>query len=84
MAILYFIIYLGPTMRYKKFKVILIRNEGVMSFFVISHFHNIYVCNDMGILCHCNYCQVEFNVSNHLSFGAGSLNPDPSACNKLV
>ena len=43
------------------------------SIFGISHLHNIYVCTDMGILCHCNYCQVEFNVSKWLSFGAGFI-----------
>ena len=80
MAILYLFIHLGPTMLHKKFQVISIKNEGVTAFFVISNFHNIYVCTDMGILCHCNYCQVEFNVSKRLSFGVGSLNPDPSAC----
>ena len=29
------------------------------------------------------YCQVEFNVLKRLFFGAGSLNPDPSACYKV-
>ena len=42
MAILYFFIHLGPMMLHKKIQVILIRNEGMMVFFVISHCHNIY------------------------------------------
>ena len=41
MAILYSFIHLGPTMLHKKFQVISIKNEGVMAFFVISHFYKI-------------------------------------------
>ena len=41
MAISYLFIHLGPMMIHKKFQVILIKNEGVTAFFVISHFHKI-------------------------------------------
>ena len=51
MAILYFFIHLGSTMLHKKYQVILIRNEGMTAFFVISHFHNIYVCTDIYSKC---------------------------------
>ena len=87
MAILYFLGHLGPTILHKKFQIIWIKNEGVMAFFVISHFHNfqefkktIGMCGYLWV-CFGMYGYVlEFNVSKRLSFGAGSLNSDPSAC----
>ena len=68
-AILYFIIYLGPQC-YKKNSGHFDKKRRRNSAFVVSHFHNIYVCTDMGILCLCYYCQVKFNAPKQLSFGA--------------
>ena len=51
----------------------------------IGMYGYIWVCMGMyGYIQVYRYCQVEFNASKRLSFGAGSLNPDPSACWKQL
>ena len=81
MAILYFFIHLGPTMLHKKFQVILIRNDGMMAFFVISHFHNIYVWVYYVIV---TFVRWSLMCLNDYPLGLGSLKAKPLSLYYIV